>query len=259
VHAFAVVDRRLTPPRHLLAKRNPALAHSRNTQAFSVYENEREMPAPKGGAVFNWLPNTPSIDVGMATIKLVGPAKGKRFTHAIKIDYPYGREGYKDVQIKTTSSNTKELTDIKIATSDTGSPDRTMSFTLKKADKAKTATYKITILATSAKTGLKSTAVLTIEFRVAPPRIGKGGSEGIFSADALEFLHKKVGVGENPSETWELCYSRAKHGWSSSTFRRLCMNNGPLFFFQKRAGTSEPLHNPAHTQWLASLAVRCAS
>ena len=224
-----------------------------------MYENEREMPAPKGGAVFNWLPNTPSIDVGMATIKLVGPAKGKRFTHAIKIDYPYGREGYKDVQIKTTSSNTKELTDIKIATSDTGSPDRTMSFTLKKADKAKTATYKITILATSAKTGLKSTAVLTIEFRVAPPRIGKGGSEGIFSADALEFLHKKVGVGENPSETWELCYSRAKHGWSSSTFRRLCMNNGPLFFFQKRAGTSEPLHNPAHTQWLASLAVRCAS
>ena len=52
-----------------------------------------------------------------------------------------------------------------------------MTFVLKKLDKAKTATYKITIQATSAKTGLKSSSVLTIAFTVQPPALGKGQSK----------------------------------------------------------------------------------
>ena len=48
---------------------------------------------------------------------------------------------------------------------------------LRKLDKAKTATYKITIQATSAKTGLKSSSVLTIAFTVQPPALGKGQSK----------------------------------------------------------------------------------
>ena len=48
--------------------------------------------------------------------------------------------------------------------------------------------------AVSAKTGLKSTSVLNIAFKVQPPALGKGGSENIMSSKALEFIHKKVGV-----------------------------------------------------------------
>jgi len=209
---------------------------SKWSTTFAVYENLREMPAPKGGATFNWLPNTPSINVGpQTTIQLVGPKTGKTFQHSLSIDYPYGSEGFKDVQIKATSSNTKELTDIKIATTDTGSAARVMSFVIKKSDTAKTATYKITLQATSSKTGLKSSSVLTIAFKVQPPALGKGGSENIFSSKALEFIHKKVGVGS--AETWELCYSAKKHGWNSRTFRSRCYDKGPLFYFQKSLKT----------------------
>jgi len=166
----------------------------------------------------------------------VGPKTGKTFQHSLSIDYPYGSEGFKDVQIKATSSNTKELTDIKIAAADTGSAARVMSFVIKKSDTAKTATYKITLQATSSKTGLKSSSVLTIAFKVQPPALGKGGSENIFSGKALEFIHKKVGVGS--AETWELCYSAKKHGWSASQFQSRCYNKGPVFYFQKSLKTN---------------------
>ena len=216
----------------------PPLAKWRTT--FAVYENLREMPAPKGGAAFNWLPNTPSINVGpQTTIQLSGPKAGKTFQHSLSIDYPYGSEGYKDVQIKATSSNTKELTSIKIAAADTGSAARVMSFVIKKSDTAKTATYKITLQATSSKTGLKSSSVLTIAFKVQPPALGKGGSEQLFSAKAIEFIHNKVGIGGG--DTWELCYSSKKHGWSSSQFQSRCYNKGPVFFFQK-SGKSNVIH-----------------
>ena len=86
-----------------------------------------------------------------------------------------------------------------------------------------------------ARAGLKSSSVLTIAFKVQPPALGKGGSENIFSGKALEFIHKKVGVGS--AETWELCYSAKKHGWSSRTFRSRCYGKGPLFYFQKSLST----------------------
>ena len=47
-------------------------------------------------------------------------------------------------------------------------------------------------------------------------------------------LRTQVGVGN--AETWELCYSAKKHGWSSSQFRSRCYNKGPLFLMQKRGG-----------------------
>lgn len=82
---------------------------------------------------------------------------------------------------------------------------------------------------------MKSSSVLTIAFTVQPPALGKGGSENIFSGKALEFIHKKVGVGDGSN--WELCYSVAKHGWNSGAFRSRCLNKGPLFYFQKRKST----------------------
>jgi hypothetical protein len=119
-----------------------------------------------------------------------------------------------------------------------------MSFVIKKLDEAKTATYKITIEAESSKTGLKSSSVLTIAYKVQPPALGKGGSENIFSAAAMDFIHKKVGVGG--PDTWELCYSAAKHGFNSHTFRSRCLNKGPLFYFQKRKANNWILGGNVH-------------
>ena len=48
---------------------------------------------------------------------------------------------------------------------------------------------------------------------------------------------KAVGAKGSP-ETWELCYSRHKHGWSTSQFNNRCRNKGPLFFIQRRGSTS---------------------
>ena len=210
-----------------------------------VWKQRGSRPAPKSGATFSWLPNTPAIKVGGGTIKVQGPGKtGRTYSHPIEIDYPYGAEGYKDVQITTVSSNKNELYSIKMAAADTGAPARVMSFVIK--TKAKTATYRIMITAKSAKTGLKSSSVLTINFRDLSA-LGKGGSEGVFTGNALDFIQKKVGVGN--SDSWELCYSVAKHGWSASTFRSRCENKGPLFFFQKRKKNGHILGGSVHLNY----------
>ena len=39
-------------------------------------------------------------------------------------------------------------------------------------------------------------------------------------------------------DTWELCYSRHKHGWSSHQFNVRCRSKGNLFFIQRRGGGS---------------------
>ena len=188
------------------------------------------MPAPKGGAIFSWLPNTPSINIGATTIKVSGNGKGKNLhSHPIAIVYPYGAQGYKDGKLTAVSSNKDELSSIKMAAADTGAAARVMSFVIK--TNAKTATYKITIEAKSSKTGLKSSSVLTINF-VKVTALGNGGSEDLLSPGAIEFIRKKVGVGSPGS--WELCYSAAKHGWGSSNFRERCLNKGPLFVVHKR-------------------------
>jgi len=211
---------------------------------FAAFENEREMPAPKGGAVFNWVPATPSIDVGQGPIQRTGPKKGRTFTHPISIFYPYGSDGYKDVQIKATSSNTNELAQINITAANAGAPERVLSFNIKKLDSVKTATYTITFEATSATTGLKSSSVLTIAWIIQPPQLGKGGASGIFSEAAVKFLHNKVGVGN--ADTWEMCYSSKRDGWSNTQFNSKCKNKGPLFYFQKRGKNNHILGGNVH-------------
>jgi len=207
---------------------------------LSVYENGREMPAPKQVALFVWQPATPKVTMATAFKAKAPKSKATRFTVPFSINYPYGADGYKDVTFSAKGSSSA-LSSVSVGAPSTTAAPRTLSFTLTDKTGKKTNVYTIEITAKSTKTGLSSKATITINYEEKVGSFGKGGTPEVIQEKPMKDIIAKIkGTGARGTpETWELCYSRDKHGWSTSQFNSRCrQKSGGLFFVQRRGGSS---------------------
>jgi len=204
---------------------------------LSVYENGRVMPAPKQAAEFKWQPATPQIAIAKAFEAKAKKSTSTAFTVPFSIDYPYGADGYKDVSF-SAKSNSNVLSSMSVKAPSTTAAPRTLSFTLNDKTGRKTNAYSIEITAKSTKTGLSSKTTITINYVEKIPAFGVGGTPEVLNDTPMEEVLKKlkaVGAKGDPS-TWQLCFSRQKHGWSTGQFNNRCRQKGPLLFIQRRGG-----------------------
>jgi len=204
------------------------------TTNLEVFENGRLMPAPSGGQVINWVPQTPSFTFAAGLDqKLAGAAgKAKAFAIDFNVEYDYGLDGYKDVMFSVSvgSSFRSIITSAKV----TGSADkaeRKLEFSLNHPKSAKKdAVYYIDVTIVSKKFKLSTKQRFNIHFK-AIGGLAEGSDESVFTDAALDNLKKKIG---GKDRLYKLCYSTARDGWSASKFHSGCTGTHDLLQIQKR-------------------------
>jgi len=198
-------------------------------------ENGRLMPAPSGGQVVNWVPQTPSLKFAAGLDQKLAAAVGKAKAFAIdfNVDYDYGADGYNDVEFSVSvgSSFRSIITSAKV----TGSSDkaeRKLEFSLNHPTSAKKeAVYYIDVTVVSKKYKLLTKQRFNIHF-TAVKGLGAGGMEDAFTQGGMAAMRKKIG---GKDRLYTLCYSTARDGgWISTKLQAQCAGEHDLLWVQKR-------------------------
>lgn len=202
------------------------------TTNLEVLENGRLMPAPIGGQVINWVPQTPTFKFTAGNDQKLsgGPGKKKAFAIALDLHYDYGEAGLKDVQFTTSigSSFRSIVTSARV----TGSTsERKLEFNVQHPKSAKKeAVYYIDVTVKSNKFKLQSKQRFNIHYK-AVSGLAEGAQEGTFTDDAIAQIKAKIG---GRDREYTLCYSSKIHGWNPSTFHQRCDGKHDLLQVQKR-------------------------
>jgi len=128
---------------------------------LSVWENDREMPAPKNPTVHKWVPTTPRTDLP-EKMALAGSRNGATFTVDFNLVYPYGPAGYEEIEFAFKPSSS-ELGLAKVTAKDSKQPARTLQFFIKTSQKE--ATYKLLVTAASKSTKMRSVHTIVITYK----------------------------------------------------------------------------------------------
>merc|ERR1711935_63709 len=131
---------------------------------LSIWENDREMPAPKNPSVFTWNPSAPKTTLP-ETMAVNGGNTGSTLTVDFNLVYPYGAAGYEEVEFAFKPSSS-EVGLAKVTAKDAKPAARTLQLYIKTSKKL--SVFKLLVTATSKSTKMRSVHTIAITFRSSP-------------------------------------------------------------------------------------------
>lgn len=181
------------------------------TVAVDVYEQSRLLPSPKGN-VIAFIAQAPRLSV-TPTIAIRGP-KDKRtfFSVDLSLVYPYGANGYKELQLEVDTDNEGAVSDIAI-TGEPAQEKRKLNFAV--TTDQKELAFKFNLKATSKATGLSVSTTISVAFR--------GGAleptDGLLTDAQMTQLVNHMGA---DGLEFTRCFSSRVHGWNGVTMHNNC-------------------------------------
>lgn len=209
---------------------------------MEVLEGERVVPGPKPAPVYKWIPATPVISFPGGTAVVSGSMNQRKdFTAHLKLDYPYGAEGYEDIIFTIKTNTTDKVTHLGVV-GNASTPDREVKYSITSGDKM--FYTEITVTARSKSSGLSSSSSFYVNWKgiTSWASEGHGGSKDLEKALGIENIKTLVdeickynGGAENGGPTsacnfdtipdekkFKLCFSAKVHGYNIQTMHNRC-------------------------------------